>query len=165
MMGAFERCAGVVGGLALLLATAPLHAGEQTIKDMPSDHVDADTVDYPTLCTHEDWVVFNAVSDVDAKLVSVCLSEGDDSYPSHLTFRYGTAEKVEFSYPEKAERSFDAFLLRRYTRPQTTYLKFEMTRDGRTYAVLAGGEGDAYSAVCGSRGKARATLCWITISS
>lgn len=129
-----------------MLAVAPAQAAEQDTRDMPGEHVHADEVDFLTLCTHEDWIVLNGISDEDGRIVSVCVNEGDDSHPGHLTLRYGTPEKVDFTYPAEAEGSFDRFVLRRYTRPQTTYLKFETTHGGLNYEVLAGGEETVFGA-------------------
>ena len=106
-----------------------------------SGATDANKVTYPTLCTGEDWVIFNARSIVSNKYVSVCMTEGDDSTPGHLTYRYGQPGAVELFHPEQAQRSAQAFTLRRYTRPQVTYLKFEFTRGGYNYEILEGSEG------------------------
>ncbi|MEM7058669.1 MAG: hypothetical protein AAF557_13840 [Pseudomonadota bacterium] len=107
---------------------------------------DADQVKFPTLCTGEDWVVFNATSQKNGKLVSVCMTEGDDSTANHLTYRYGKPGNVELTYPAVAQGSAKKFTARRYTRPQTTYLKFEFTTKGYNYEIHDGGEGnDTYT--------------------
>lgn len=95
-----------------------------------------------TLCTNEDWVVFSAVSDMSGKVVSICMSEGDDTTPSHLTYRFGRPGDVELLYPSGAAGSKDAFMLRTYTRAQTSYLKFEFRNGGFDYAILEGYDGD-----------------------
>ena len=130
---------------AIVISAQGALAAEQMVETMPTEDHYADMVDYPNLCTQEDWIIFNGVSDADGKLVSVCMAEGDDTTPSHLTLRYGSGEDM-VSYPDTAEGSFQAFTIRRYTRPQTTYLKFETTEDGLNYEILAGGEGETFSA-------------------
>lgn len=95
-----------------------------------------------TMCTNEDWVVFSAVSDMSGKVVSICMTEGDDENPSHLTYRFGQPGDVELLYPSGAAGSFDAFMLRTYTRAQTSYLKFEFRNGGYDYAILEGYEGN-----------------------
>ena len=109
--------------------------------DTPQTEENAETAG--TLCTGEDWVVFSGVSTRTGKVVSVCLEEGDDSTPSHLTYRFGDPGDVEMRFPDHAEGSFDAFTLRRYTRPRTTYLKFEFTTGGYQYAILDGSDAEA----------------------
>lgn len=107
---------------------------------------DADTVRYPTLCTGEDWVVFNAVSRKNGKIVSICVSEGDDTMPSHLTYRFGHPGQAELVFPAARQGSEAQFVIRRYTRPQVTYLKFEFTANGHNFEILDGGEGaDIYT--------------------
>ncbi|MEM6622258.1 MAG: hypothetical protein AAF674_08530 [Pseudomonadota bacterium] len=107
---------------------------------------DADQVGYATLCTGEDWVVFNAVSQKNGKLISVCMAEGDDTTPSHLTYRYGAKGVAELVFPAMAKGSARQFTSRRYTRPQVTYLKFEFTTGGFNYEITEGGEGDEITA-------------------
>lgn len=105
-----------------------------------SEATDADLVTYPTLCTGEDWVVFNATSDASGKIVSICMTEGDDSTPSHLTYRFGRPGAVELIYPPSGADWSEKFTFRRYTRPRTTYLKFEFTNDEHNYEILDGGD-------------------------
>ena len=107
-----------------------------------NEATDADQVSYQTMCTGEDWVVFNGVSQKNGKIVSVCMMEGDHTMPGHLTYRYGTPGKAELVYPANAERSAEKFTIRRYTRPQVTYLKFEFDNGGFNYEIHDGGEGD-----------------------
>lgn len=131
--------------IAAALIPAPSGAGQSDPVVIPmagQEATDADTVSYPTLCTGEDWVVFNAVSQKSGKIVSVCVSEGDDTTPSHLTYRYGHPGKAELVYPAARVESEKQFVIRRYTRPQVTYLKFEFTTGGFNYEILDGGEGD-----------------------
>lgn len=97
-----------------------------------------------TLCTHEDWVAFSATSQTNGKLVSICLAEGDDSTPSHLTYRFGKPDEVEMIYPAEAKGWQDAFMLRIYTRARTTYLKFHFQKDGFDYSILEGDDDGDY---------------------
>ncbi len=131
---------------AALVAFAALAAGAQQsnpiVIPMAGSGTDADTVGYDTLCTGEDWVVFNAVSQKNAKIVSVCMTEGDDTTPGHLTYRYGAPGKPELVFPKAAKGSVRQFTSRRYTRPQTTYLKFEFTTKGFNYEIFDGADGD-----------------------
>ena len=93
-----------------------------------------------TMCTGENWVVFSAMSTKNGKIVSVCVAEGDDTTPSHMTYRYGKPGAPELIFPDTAEGSFEKFTFRRYTRPRTTYLKFEFTSEGFNYEILDGGD-------------------------
>ena len=129
---------------ALAAVTAIMPAGAKTIV-IPmagNEATDADHVSYKTMCTNEDWVVFNGVSKKNGKIVSVCMMEGDHTTPSHLTYRYGTPGKAELVYPAAVERSAEQFTIRRYTRPQVTYLKFEFTNGGFNYEIIDGSDGD-----------------------
>ena len=127
------------------LAVLPALAGAQQTNPITipmAGASDADAVNYSTMCTGEDWVVFNAVSQQSGKIVSVCVSEGDDSTPSHLTYRYGVPDKPEMVFPAAAAGSADKFTSRRYTRPQVTYLKFEFSNGGFNYEILDGGDAE-----------------------
>lgn len=98
-----------------------------------------------TLCTGEDRVIFSGVSEVSSKVVSVCLSYGDDENPNHLTYRYGKPGAVELKYPSGAAGSQDAFMLRSYVRAGVSLVKFEFRNGGYDYAILdtaADGEED-----------------------
>lgn len=126
---------------ALALGWAGVVQSKTIVIPMVGSGTDADTVTFQTLCTGEDWVIFNAASQKTGKLVSVCMTEGDDTTPNHLTYRYGRPGKVELAFPVRAKGSEQAFTLRRYTRPQVTYLKFEFTTKGYNYEILEGSEG------------------------
>ncbi len=108
------------------------------IQTADSGATDADFVTYPTLCAGEDWVVFNATSNTNGKIVSICMTEGDNSTPSHLTYRFGRPGAVELVYPASGASWSEKFTYRRYTRPGTTYLKLEFTNNGYNYEVLEG---------------------------
>lgn len=125
---------------AVIAAIGPSKAAQYVIP-MADAASDADKVAYQTLCTGEDWVVFNATSDRTGKIVSVCMMEGDHTTPGHLTYRYGRPGQPELVYPESATGSVKRFTIRRYTRPQTTHLKFEFTDRGFNHEILDGGEG------------------------
>lgn len=132
----------IVAAIIGLASTATLAGNAIVIPMAGSGATDADKVGYPTLCTGEDWVVFNAVSKKNGKIVSVCMAEGDHTTPSHLTYRYGAPGKVELVYPAAAKGSAKKFTARRYTRAQATYLKFEFTTKGYNYEILDGAEGN-----------------------
>ena len=95
-----------------------------------------------SLCTGEDWVVFSGTSQKNGKIVSICMMEGDDEMPSHLTYRFGTPGNVEMIWPKRAKGSARQFTLRVYTRPRTTYVKFEFETGGYEYAILEGSDGN-----------------------
>ena len=128
--------------LGLAPHTAAQQSNPTVIQMAGQESTDADNVRYPTLCTGADWVVFNAVSKKNGKIVSVCVMEGDHTTPSHLTYRYGKPGKVELSYPATAKGSAKKFTARRYTRAQATYFKFEFTTKGYNYEILDGAEGN-----------------------
>ena len=141
MMTCLKRSLALV---AVLTGTSiAAFAGNQPyVIPMAGGATDADTVAYKTLCTGEVWVVFNAVSEQNGTIVSVCMMEGDDTTPGHLTYRYGASGKPELVFPAARARSPEQFIIRRYTRPQVTYLKFEFENGGFNYEIHDGGEGD-----------------------
>lgn len=124
--------------IALTLALAAL-AGPIQIAASPIA-VAQDTA--PSHCGAGETVYFNAAVEGSPKIVSLCGSadlEGDDAW---LQYRFGEAGKIELRYPAENADFRSAFTVRRYTRPRTTYLKFDFSNDGYTYAILEGYEAD-----------------------
>lgn len=92
-------------------------------------------------CESGEKAWLNASVAATGKIVSVCGSSAAEA--GWLQYRYGRPGDAELVYPENQNGSLAAFTLRRYTRPQTTYLKLEFTNDGYTYAILEGFDGSA----------------------
>ena len=89
----------------------------------------------------QDKTMFNASVGSTGKIVSVCQHLGASAAQSGLIYRYGKPGHIEMAYP--AERaSYAPFTLRIYTRPRTTYMKFEFTNGGFQYAILEAFEAD-----------------------
>ena len=129
------------GGVLPAMATAEKAPTGPYVIGMAGEKV-TDADQFPgTLCTGEDWVVFSGTSKTSGKIVSICMAEGDDTTPGHLTYRYGKPGAVEMIYPAAEQRPADAFTLRVYTRSRTTYVKFEFHKAGYEYAILEGSDG------------------------
>lgn len=97
--------------------------------------------DQQSHCEPGEKTWLNAAVTKTGKIVSVCGSNAADA--GWLQYRFGEPGDTELVYPENRKGSLAAFTLRRYTRPQTTYLKLEFTNDGYTYAILEGFDGSA----------------------
>ncbi|MCG6858310.1 MAG: hypothetical protein LJE67_09600 [Salaquimonas sp.] len=87
-----------------------------------------------SLCTSGEAEIFNATLKGTGEIVSVCANSTDKA--KWLQFRMGEAGKVEMIFPKKHSGSLKKFVLRRYTRPQTTYLKLEFDDNGKNYAIF-----------------------------
>jgi len=92
-------------------------------------------------CVAGEKTWLNAVVATSGKIVSLCGSQA--AAAGWLQYRFGKPGDAELVYPENRNGSLAAFTLRRYTRPQTTYLKLEFTNKGYTYAILEGFDGSA----------------------
>lgn len=92
-------------------------------------------------CEPNEKTWLNAAVGKSGKIVSICGSDAAEA--GWLQYRFGRPGDAELVYPENKNGSLAAFTLRRYTRPQTTYLKLEFTNNGYTYAILEGFDGSA----------------------
>jgi len=88
-------------------------------------------------CGAGETVWFNAAVKDSDKVVSIC--GGTD----WLAYRFGKPGKVELTVPKRRKGSLEAFTLRRYTRPQVTYLKLEFANGGFVYAIHDDFDGEA----------------------
>jgi hypothetical protein len=109
--------------LAIALLPAVLKAG-------PASAVE------PSHCAAPDKTWFNAKVTGSAKVVSICGSASLAEPTSWLEYRFGKIGHIELSFPQSRSGSLSDFTLRRYTRPRTTYLKFEFDNGGYNYAIL-----------------------------
>lgn len=93
-------------------------------------------------CTAGQTAWFSAAVKGSDKVVSLCGSLASNGKPGWLEYRFGRPGAVELRYPDKRTGSLRAFTYRRYTRPRTTYLRLEFTRDGLRYAIDEAFEAD-----------------------
>jgi len=123
---------------AFILALAVLAAPAQVATSRPAVAQDTAT----SHCSAGETVYFSAAVDGSPKIVSLCGSadlEGDDAW---LQYRFGETGNIELRYPAENADFRSAFTVRRYTRPRTTYLKFDFSNGGYTYAILEGYDAD-----------------------
>ena len=85
------------------------------------------------LCEPGETVWFGAAVDGTEEMVSLCGMPPAAGAPGWVEFRKGKPGAIDLRYP--AERAGS-------TRPRTTYLKIEFTRDGLAYAILEFFEAD-----------------------
>ena len=85
-------------------------------------------------CTGSESAVFSATLQGSDSIISLCADNADAA--SWLQARIGKPGEPEVVFPAKKSGSLKKFTVRRYTRPQTTYLKLEFDHDGRNYAVF-----------------------------
>ncbi len=85
-------------------------------------------------CASDEVAIFNAALAGSGEIVSLCADSADA--PTWLQYRMGNAGSVEMVFPEDRAGSLKKFTLRRYTRPQTTYLKLEFDDGGKNYAIF-----------------------------
>jgi hypothetical protein len=92
------------------------------------------------LCADDERTWFSAEVESSDDLVALCGPEAVDGVLAWLQFRQGPPGQAALAWPEKRAGSINAFTIRRYTRPRTTYLKLDFDRGNETYAILEGFE-------------------------
>lgn len=112
-----------------------------------------------SFCPDGSKVLYEAHTPDDAQRIAICAASQAEGDPGAVTVIRGKKSGDAFEHREVAKASGNkrkkVFVLRRYTRPQTTYLKLEFSAaDGKPYVVHEGFEhGEVTTSVVWDGGK------------
>jgi len=120
------RRAAVLSALLALATATPPAAGAETAH----------------LCEAGETVWLAARTMESGDLLSLCGVRDPADKASWLQFRLRRPGVAELRVPADTVRSVQAFTIRRYTRPRTTYLKLEIAGAGHRYVILEDFEAD-----------------------
>lgn len=95
------------------------------------------------LCTEGEKIWFSARETDALDLISVCGSEDPTLPDAWLQLRFGTPFLLRETIPAAKENSLSEFAVRLYTRPRTSYFKFEIRDGARLIEIHTSFEADA----------------------
>lgn len=97
------------------------------------------------LCKPNERIVYNCKIKNSHKVASLCASKQLTEDEGYLQYRFGTAKKIELTYPEKKQDSLQKFTLYQYHRPMVDRTVISFDNGGYEYTYSSDYDGEEIS--------------------
>ncbi len=124
-----DICAVVPGGGCVTMVTPQAWAGERLIPG--------------TLCQQTEQVVFSCPLRGKAKIVSLCGTKDLSATEGYLSYRFGTAKRIELAFPPDRRDTQKRFRYAHYLRYRVDRTNVSFTNEGHTYIVFDSYDGES----------------------
>lgn len=100
-----------------------------------------------TLCQQSEQVVFSCPLRGKAKIVSLCGAKNLSATEGYLSYRFGTAKRIELVFPPDQHETQQRFRYAHYLRYQVNRTSVSFTNDEYTYTLFDSYDGEQTPAV------------------